>query len=181
MYKITVAVDPGVRGCGVAVFLDAALWSAWYCRNTVQKEKRGAAAVGMAQALQRDLSAYSWCSAWVEWPVQRNAQQNRVRRSDVSDLLACAAACAFVLSSQGQSLTTPLPEEWKGQTPKHIHTARMVGAECALRRLPRKKGFTPTVGGVLRQSELDRFCWETRNINHNIVDAAGIGLRAVGR
>lgn len=172
-----VTLDPGVRGCGLAVWDSGALVTAVYLPSPERVKVRGACAIAMAQALALWLMDHTWCEAVVEWPVQRNTAALRARRSDVSDLLGVASACALVLSLSGP-VHTPTPEEWKGGVPKHIHTARVIGGALAADRLPRVKGYRSSAPGQLSALDLDRIEWtKRRDLNHNIVDAIGIGVR----
>jgi len=174
----TITIDPGVRGCGLAVWRSGGLaFAAYLPRDT----RPGPSCVAMGRALDHALAGRVWSAGAVEWPVQRHGAAHYVRRSDISDLTAVAAVCAYVLSQHGAEVLTPLPERWKGQVPKHIHTARVIGGALAREKLPRVEGYQSSAPGLLSGLELSRICWETRALSHNIVDAIGIGLWALGR
>lgn len=177
-------LDPGVRGCGLAYWIDGDLWAAWYVRNPCRTDCRGAASNAMGLALATAVQGYTWDAVAVEWPVQRKGAGNFANRDDISDLTAVAAAAAFVLG-QGADLHTPSPEQWKGQTPKHIHTARVVGGAVAAQRLrvgTAPRGFVSKAPGLLSAAELERVRWgRNKKLNVDVVDAVGIGLWYYGR
>ena len=87
------------------------------------------------------------------------------RRSSAQDLIRVAtvgAAIAGMLSPEPWFVT---PNEWKGQVPKEIMGSRVLHALVPAEGLV----FTRDSRGI------------TPNAAHNIVDAIGIGLWAVGR
>lgn len=171
-------LDPGVRGCALAYWVDGVLWSAWYVRNPNRTECRGSASNDMGRALAASVQGYVWDAAVVEWPVQRKGTSNFANRDDISDLTAVAATCSFVFRLGCDDVHTPYPEEWKGSTPKHIHTHRVLGAACGALRLPKRPGYVSRAPGQLSALELSRVVWQrSRKLNVDITDAIGIGLK----
>lgn len=154
------AVDPGIRGCGCAVFCDAVLERAAYVENyNLQfKEGRAAAAYGMA------LSVYNWAGPInelvVEWP---QVYASRIRQghsfADPNDLLALAAVDGAVAALYSKVTYSPRPAQWKQQLKKEIVEqrvrARLDATETAV---------------------LDAAVNDAGKLWHNVVDAVGIGL-----
>lgn len=161
------AVDPGLRGCGVAIFDEdtKALLRADYVKGSAAGE-RAEAWRAMAD------SVWSWAEPWktytkmvIEFPQvrQRGSQRAAKRGTDPNDLIQLAAVVGALVCIRSLR-TVPivyLPEEWKGQVPKEIHheraRARLSSVELAV--LPKL----------------------AKNILHNTMDAVALGLTHLGR
>ena len=166
--RALLAVDPGARGCGVALFRGGALAACAYVRNPAEVTAdvgRAASAGAMALAVQR------WAVGLVddlavEWPrVYATAIRRGASRGDPNDLLPLAgvdAALAALLASARCSSYAPF--EWKGQMSKDAMAERIMSrlaeGEFAL---------------------LEAACDNAGAKAHNIVDAVGIGLHHLGR
>lgn len=163
------AVDPGIRGCGAALFDGSRLVAAAYVKNPITSGNRAneAAAVGHAVALWVHETHYWRVIDFVvvEWP-QIYASRIRAGRTkeDPNDLLALAGVVSVVAAEVGNDTDAAsyAPAEWKGQVPKEVMCARIVArldeAERAI------------VEAVLPASK-----------RHNAIDAVGLGLRHLGR
>lgn len=150
-----VAVDPGLRGCGVAIFERTELAAAAYVRNPV--EGSGPAAwLGVAVAVREWLSGRTPLSAALvlEKPQVYRAGQSKGDPGDLIELAGVDGAIAGIRS--WSSATAYLPRVWKGQVPKEIHHAR--------------------INGLLVPDERARIEPCPKSLMHNVFDAIGIGM-----
>lgn len=154
-----VAVDPGIRGSGVAIFRGNALHWAGYVSNPCAGNDAFAAS-RMAHAitedvLQRVVGVHVVC---FEMPVVRDTRHSK---GDPNDLLPLAAIngalCGCWCSVR---LVQYKPEEWKGQAPKDTMNARTLSR--------------------LSADELARI-QDAGALSHNVYDGIGIGLHFLGR
>lgn len=158
--KTLIAIDPGLRACGVAWFAGDALVKAALVLNT-EKEKRGPEAWrSMAACVGRAL-LYTADTLVLEIP-----QVYRLRFSggDPADLLELAGvdgAVVGVMYERAGKLVGYLPRQWKGQTPKPVHNQRVMAALSTEER------------------ETVEPC--AKHLVHNVVDAIGLGLFHLGR
>ena len=155
------AIDPGLRVCGVAELVDGVLARAVLVVSPEKTARGGPAWVAMARAVTAAVSSWGApCVLVVECPQQYDAAHCRVDRADLSELSAVAGALCAVLGTG--EVRTPAPRTWKGQVPKDVHNAR------TLARL------TP--------GELACVVWPTAlGLRHNVTDAIGLGLWASRR
>lgn len=161
-----IALDPGLRGCGVALGDSAGnLERAVYVRSADAVSGRGGAVAAMGWALAAELqegrfAGQCWQVACVEWPMQYEGSAHYVDRADISAISAVAGAAATVLSSRRlEALITPTPQEWKGNVPKDVHNARILGK--------------------LKPGEERLIECPVASLRHNVVDAVGLYLWAV--
>lgn len=155
------AVDPGIRGCGVAMFHRdrKTMLRAGYVRNTVTKGDDMAAVIAMAKAVRVWTGQGLYVdTVWVEWPRVYTAAKSKGDPNDLLPLAAVGSAvCVLHWDAAGHRV---YPYEWKGQMSKEV---------CHARTLAR-----------MSKEELDRI--ETVGAkDHNTYDAIGIGLHALGR
>ena len=155
----TVAVDPGIRGSGVALFRGNVLVWAGYVANP-QAGNDAFAASRMALAITDEVHRHNVGVHVVcfEMPVVRDARHSK---GDPNDLLPLAAIngalCGLWCSVR---LVQYKPEEWKGQLSKEAMNARTLSR--------------------LGASELE--CIQGYGaLTHNVHDAVGIGLHFLGR
>lgn len=151
---IRLAVDPGLRQCGCALFADAKLIAADLVASG-SKHNRASAWLPMAEA------ARTWVAIVgvhvdrlvVELPQVYHAKIE----TDQNDLIHLAAVVGALCSEfKDADIEVVLPAEWKGQVPKAIMHARM------MKRLDTdERAALPT----LPKSKL-----------HNVLDAVSIGL-----
>lgn len=152
-------VDPGLRGCGAAVFDGGFLVRAGYVENPVSSGRGYKAHSEMGEAVSR----------WLDKDVDRviiehpriypgTAQQ----KGDLNDLLDVAAVGAAVASwCNFRETETLFPMDWKGQVPKEVMTERIRRALSEIERL-----------NILKCKS---------SLMHNVLDACGIGLYRLGR
>jgi hypothetical protein len=170
------ALDPGIRGAGCALFDEAGaeLRAAAYVRNPKRSGNGPAECVALAQAVDEwlgkavvNLRIGNLDEVVVEWPQIYTAGK---QIGDPNDLLALvgvdAAVCALASCGRPVRLTHYLPRAWKGQLPKGevFETRvldRLVGTEVF--RLDTALAQTPA------------------SLRHNVYDAVGLGLAHTGR
>lgn len=156
-----VAIDPGLRGTGVAVFEDGLLVEAAYPRNPELILRGPAAWLAMARAVLDSLTHPLPCDLVIEVPQVYVAGRGK---GDPDDLLELAGVDGAITALLGPTTTrSPKPREWKGQVPKEIHHAR------ALRKL------SPPETVVLEQTKVPP------SLRHNVLDAVALGLWALKR
>jgi hypothetical protein len=155
-----ICVDPGLRGCGVAEFVEGNLTRAAYVKNPRAEGRGYAAHASMAGAI------YNWVGKPVvdkfiiEHPriYPGSAQQ----KGDLNDLLdVVGVGSAIAASFPEYTVDSVFPSDWKGQVPKDVMTAR--------------------ISKAILQNE--RACIEKcpASLMHNLLDAVGIGLWKLSR
>jgi len=155
------AVDPGIRGSGVAFFLDGVLQKARYIKSPMIAGNRAIEAAGMAEQIF-DLYRDDVDILALEWP--QVYTQGKLK-GDPADLLPLAAiGASLVCLYKPSTVFSYLPEQWKGQLPKgEVYEARLKAH--------------------LQISELTTIDTEScpKSLQHNVLDAIGIGLHCLGR
>ena len=175
-----IAIDPGIRGCGVAVFRMARLMTCAYVKNAFRaplplRVEDAARCAAMAREV------FEWFPPGlidtrpspgvlenqqlvVEFP---QVYQGGAQKGDPNDLLLLAGVVsALAALCSGIALCTCYrPKEWKGQVPKHIHQ----------RRIEKR----------LTEVESERVTCDLATVpaslRHNAWDAIGLGLFALDR
>lgn len=166
------AVDPGIRGCGCAVFDGGKLVKAAYVPNLVEEGNRACEAASMAAGVERwfrglfDPAWFKLDALALEWP---HIYAKRIRegktKEDPNDLLALCGVQASIATLLEEAETySYLPAEWKGQMKKE---------PCHQRIADRL--------AVPEQNVLILASDEAGSLSHNIWDAVGIGLFHLGR
>lgn len=165
--RVFAAVDPGARGCGVAVFDDGFLTSAAYVRNAVAGDLRAAGAAAAARAVVEWLVGRDVEGVVVEWPRVYAARIREGRRgADPNDLLCLAGVGAAVAAVLGGLPTASYaPSEWKGQLPHEACRRRVEGR------------LFPSELHLLKQADAAAGA----SLAHNVWDAVGVGLHHLGR
>jgi hypothetical protein len=136
-----ICIDPGVKACGLAKFVgDRLVYTCYAPREDIRT-----------------------CNPWldeliIEMP--RIYPGSGQQKGDLNDLLDLAAVVGFLEGVLGGRTTRVFPAQWKGQVPKKIMTARILG------KLSVEERNTIVSAG---------------SKTHNIVDAIGIGLWKLGR
>lgn len=179
------AVDPGLRGCGVAFGIRGELVKASYVvGNSDKRAHRASLWVPMALAVTAWNSGFSLFAlnryrsthkdVWflsagelvIECPQVYKASHQvghkvHVDPMDIVDLAACVGAIVTQLAYPATKVY--LPKEWKGQVPKEICHARAIKA--------------------LSQAELQivNEGLPIESLAHNTLDAVALFLKHVGR
>lgn len=161
-----VTVDPGLRGCGVAVFNKGVLLEAQYVKNPNEKDRGPVAHAMMAEAILKQLpNGYEYMAMAVEFPRIYPGLSD----IDLNDLLDVAGVASAFVSAAAWYPDSSLmlgsarfvyPSEWKGTIKKKIMTERIQNSLTESER-----GLIKSVGSK----------------DHNTIDAVGIGLHFLGR
>lgn len=121
------------------------------------------------------------CKLALEW--QRPLKTDK-RPQNISDLSAFAGIALAVLQVEVELLSadrldvyTPLPEEWKGQVPKHVKHNRIVAEAGGAARV----AYTLERAGIPVPKDLGRFTREFTGMAGNALDAIGLALWAQER
>lgn len=158
-----IAVDPGLRGCGLAFFdLDTKkLILAEYVRNTERHGFDFVAARAMTLQIRISVVRFGMEQPerfWGECPV---SYQAGAQKGDQNDLIHLAGFVYMIAGAfENSALCQYTPREWKGTIEKEQMADRIIG------RLDAAENAAVRQAGVL---------------THNIWDAVGIGLHALGR
>lgn len=152
------SIDLGIRGCGVALFNNDTLLNANYIKNPRGTGNDLFVCRAMAKAIideygdNHDLA--------IEYP---QIYKDKFSKGDNNDLLPLASiAGALVTLSNCVSVVQFKPKEWKGQLPKDASHERIF-QRLTLGECERINGAVP------------------KTLLHNVYDAIGIGLYALGR
>lgn len=169
------ALDPGISGCGVAVFKDRALARAEYVKNTLPSsadDLERCAAMGAAVA-----SWYAIARRGVtpdanplelvaEWPRVYSAGKAK-RGADPNDLLLLSAVDAAAAVALGCRARLVYPRDHKGTMGEMPDGSYLV--ETRVRE-------------ALSPAELARVTLPgAASLGHNVIDAISVGLHACGR
>lgn len=155
-------IDPGLRGCGVALFDGARLHHAEYVKNP--------AVEGRGYSCHRLMAGAVWNSVFkldvgigavlIEHPVYYGSTHGKGDPNDLLDVVAVGAAIAGACYVPTTFITIP-PRDWKGQVPKEVMTKRIGASLTDLER----KVILPC----------------RKDLMHNVLDAVGIGLWHLSR
>lgn len=168
------AVDPGIRGCGAAVFQDGTLVEAYYVRSPCETGNRACEAAAAACAVKAAVSRrWEVSTLIVEWPrVYRFGQEGKKRGADPNDLLAlCGIGTSLAALFSPAVVHSYSPAEW-GATgkPKRARDPYPVELKCRARL---------TFEGEISAAEAGTKA--ARALGHNVWDAIAIGLHHTGR
>lgn len=153
-----VSIDPGLRHCGVAVYSEvqrAAL--AWGLVKNSELEARGPLAhLKMAEAVSKQLRTwgvpFGSMRLAIEYPqIYAGSDERKGDLNDIVEVGGVVSAIVSWLAVDESNLTWYYPQAWKAQVPKKVMTERI-------------KKFAPWCDAK----------------DHNVLDAVGIGLFALG-
>lgn len=160
------AVDPGLRCCGAALFKDGALVACDWVRGQNTGQDYARACASMARRVTEWSGPVSAVAA--EWP-QVYAQGKR--GGDPNDLLPLAGVLGAVAAEiAGAEFRCYLPRQWKGTLPKRTDEERVMFKARVLARLSDEELR------ATRAVSAAGHAWQ-----HNVWDAVGIGLHHLGR
>lgn len=155
--QATLAIDPGVQGCGWAEFTGPTLMSCGYLRST--GETMAERAMSYAKYFQSESFNHVVVERMRHYP---NAQERDAKANDLLDLQLLGG---YIAGSLRCNFFSVFASEWKGQVPKDVMNARVMKR--------------------LRDLERVRFNHDVEKIRpslrHNVIDAIGIGLWYLGR
>jgi hypothetical protein len=157
---ILLCIDPGLRGCGCAMFADGALVRATYVPSPEQSARGPAAWLAMAMAVV-DWHGHPTNPSELLLEVMRIYPRSDQQKGDPNDLLELngvqGAIAAFFVADRTVGY---FPHDWKGSIPKGKLAKRI---RIALTENERNNIIS--VGAK----------------DHNTIDAIGIGLHRLGR
>lgn len=162
-----VSIDPGASSCGIAVFKEGELRTAFLVAPNTQGTAGYTRGLVVADAASR---ALQHCRVHADSPsifceIPRVYPQASQQKGDPNDLIHVAITGAMVcealaLSERAREVSYVYPHEWKGNIDKKIMLARI------------EKTLT-----VAERSRVQSAGAKT----HNILDAVGIGLWTLAR
>ncbi len=155
---LLLAVDPGLRGCGVALFRGGRLEQAAYV-DGLPHAQRAQAWTAMVGAVVDFVGARALDYLAIELPQVYVASRSK---GDPNDLIQLAAVVGgLCLAFEAAQQRVYLPAEWKGQAPKEVIHGR--------------------VDKRLNEDEAAAISCRRKGLLHNVKDAVGIGLVFLGR
>lgn len=173
---VILCIDPGTRGAGAALYdgPSKTLIGARYIRNPIDGGRRMDAAVALARAVEHWVTVVKMqAPSTVACEVMRSysADQQKGPQDDLIDVSLVSMACAAIYQPTPK-LVTYYPREWKGT----------LNAETCLERIVER--LTKT-GEHKRIELVGRLPLErvphSDSLDHNTLDACGIGLFLLGR
>lgn len=167
-----IAVDPGVRGCGVAIFKNQHLHHASYVRNPASATERCLPILWNEMAWRMKMFREEWLQTDDFALIVELPQVYRKSKGDPNDLLSLAAIVGALTVSMSPSFAEAYrPARWKGQVPKDIMIRRI------------KELIKPEEWEVIRLPEWTHKLKQDKEhrLAHNVYDAIGIGMYHVGR
>ncbi len=175
---ILLSLDPSLRSTGVAMFVDGQLVACERIRGIATTYDRVHRCRAMARAVfewscsHANLGAAQPSVLAVEWPQVYRASKSK---GDPNDLLGLAGVCAAVATLYpGAEVRSYLPDEWE-PCPKVSPERKARGlGPIDSEAFASPRGLR--IAGLL--SEAERACLIR---SHDVVDAVGIGLFALGR
>lgn len=148
-----VAIDPGVKKCAIAVFVERKLEDAYYVNANL--DSRSGGALNMVKQLED--TEFNDPEIVIERPqIYTGAEA----KGDPNDLLDLAFVAGYFRAHRSY-----LPAEWKGQVPKEIHHKR-------LSEYFAESGDVDGFDVWKRISKLKK--------DHDLRDAVGLGLFHLG-
>ena len=155
-----VAIDPGLRGCGVAWFRDGRLKVASYVESRARTARGADCFVAMADAVY-ERRRYLGCEhthTIIELP---QVYQSKHQKGDQDDIIQLAGVVGAICQTSGDDVQTVRPREWKGTIAKEVMTRR--------------------IDSRLDDAEKAAIVRKSAALDHNTLDAVGIGLWYLGR
>jgi hypothetical protein len=169
------ALDPGIRGCGVALFNGGLLEACAYVKNPVTSGDGPEAVFAMAREVDRwqPRLAADTVRLVFEHPRIYTAAKSKGDNNDLMPLVAVD----YAVAARFPARTRVYPHEWKGTMPKSVCAARVLARLDGAERAEAELGVAP----FLTTKSLDAALTDERWKGHNVLDAVGIGLKHVGR
>ena len=129
------AIDPGVRGCGVALFRGGRLQVAGFAGHTNKeslddKHTRASVINTVADVVRECLGGVPISMLAIEMPRvhDKKHQVGGKSKVDPNDIVKLATVVGALIHEFSEATTTVyLPHEWKGQLPKDICHDRAMG------------------------------------------------------
>lgn len=154
-----VAMDPGLRDCWLAVFRDGLLLETWRVSNPEKKARGPEAWLAMGRDVVDFIESRFVVNHLVtEIPQVYGFGKQKGDQDDITNLSGIVGAVTMALNPK--KVSHYYPREWKGQMPKEPCN------QMVLDRLSESEKKAVAGYGALQ---------------HNILDAIGIGLKYLGR
>lgn len=165
-------IDPGTKGVGAAVFHlgSCQLQFATYIPGPI-KGRRLDSALALAGAVEHRLAAFDVAAVACEVMRSYDAQHQKGPQDDLIDVSLVSAAIADRFAGHGTQVITYYPSEWKGNLNPETCLERIVQ-----RLSPGERAMVKLVGRL----PLERVPGSD-SLDHNTLDACGIGLYKLGR
>lgn len=157
-YKTRFAcVDPGLRGCGVAVLVGGVVERAAYVHNPVLSGEGFSAYMAMGRAVGDYLYGSKFDKLVIEHPrVYPGSAQQKGDLNDLLSVVAVGAAIAVACFDFYKEVETVYPSDWKGTAPKEVMTDRI------------RRALTSEESSAIEPC--------AASLKHNVYDSIGIGL-----
>lgn len=153
-----ISIDCGVRGCGVALFLDDHLHAASYIRNPM---RHGQGAVS-AQAMAREVASYCKEFSPTELAIETMQWYDAASQlGDQNDLGGVQLVAGAIIGKLDVLTVSYRPHDWKGTVDGDVFTDRII------ERL-----------SVIEKSNITHV---SESVDHNTIDGVGVGLKRLGR
>lgn len=175
------AIDPGLRHCGCAVFTGtklAELHAAALVKNTNKTERGPQAAFEMALAVANWAGSVNARPSLLvlEYPRVYVDQQRRAS-NDPNDLLELACVDGALAAWYMKPIVKYFPSDWKGQTPANP-TARQIVKRLTSAEMLKVENLEPFLSALEKAEKRNK---DVAHSAHNTLDAVGIGLKYLGR
>jgi Holliday junction resolvasome RuvABC endonuclease subunit len=151
----TIAIDPGTKHCGWALFVDGRFDLCGLVRSSKQELP------DRVRQMAREMPMVFADHVVIERP---EVYRSRFLKGDPNDLISVAIVVgALVQAAKGTAeVDLPKPKEWKGQAPKEV-TDRRIRKALSVAEFSKMQG-------LLRGVPL--------SLQHNVIDAVALGLWA---
>jgi hypothetical protein len=154
-----VAIDPSTSatgGVGIAFFKNSILETATLVKPNGSSKTLQKRVIDIVKKAKQELELVFINTLVLEYP----RIYTQTTDADPDDMLALAFVCGALMEGlPAKDVKLVRPSEWKGQVPKKIHNARVVS----------------------KLADHEQHWIKTARNNHNVIDAIGIGLWALGR
>ena len=151
-----ITIDPGLNGCGVAFWGVKELQAAYYLPRNSRVEQKP---FGMAETLRSAVES----AMPVERIIIEKPQIYPSMPVPSDDLLNLHEMSSIFVGLLGRTVEWVRPREWKGSVRKEIMTNRLIAI----------MDNTDENGDIVLPT--------AKSLQHNVYDAIGIGLWALGR
>lgn len=163
---ITVAIDPGVRGCGLSVWDDDILMMAQYTSGTGGQANPLLEPIPQIDEIFRAVGRFDLLV--IEIPEVYQTAHQKGDQQDLISLTFTAGAIANCASKYCSSVLPVLPKTWKGGKPKVGKDGTII-----MERQMRRSLFPEELALIV----LPR----AKSLHHNVWDGVALGAWRLGR
>ena len=166
---ITLSIDPGIRGCGCALWDSGKLVAAAYVKNSdeVCAVPRQCANMADKIAVWTLGIVHPAMQLVLEWPQTYGGRSSRGDANDLFPLAGIDGALAAIFPAA--NITHYVPHAWKGSLEKPSKTSEPYSVESRVR-------------DRLSTEEAANVKWPTNvKLSWDVTDAIGVGLKFHGR